>query len=200
MSQHPPFVPTVPTDPAQELDARFAPPTAHVEPIAPLQVAGEPIWFSVSPLKLVVMCTVTLQFYSVYWFYKQWKLVRDREHSSILPAMRAIFPIFFIWSLGTKVRDAEVGPGPRLNAGGMAAAWIVCSLMWKAPGAMWWIAMAAPLFLIPLQNAMNATNRAITPGHPENDRFTWVNWIGIVLGAGFVGMALLGTYIEMNQG
>ena len=58
MSQHPPFVPTVPTDPAQELDARFAPPTAHVEPVAPRQVAGEPIWFSVSPLKLVVMHAV----------------------------------------------------------------------------------------------------------------------------------------------
>lgn len=200
MSQQSPFAPTVPTDPAPELDARFAPPAANVEPVAPPHTAGAPIWFSVSPLKLVVMCTVTLQLYGVFWFYKQWTLVRDREHSSIWPAARAIFPVFFIWSLYNKVRDSEVGPGPRLNAGGMAAAWIVLTLMWKAPDPYWWIAMAAPIFLIPMQNAMNATNRVITPNHEKNDRFTWLNWVGIVVGLGAIVLAVLGALEQMKGG
>ena len=63
-----------------------------------------------------------------------------------------------------------------------------------------WIAMAAPIFLIPMQNAMNATNRVITPNHEKNDRFTWLNWVGIVVGLGAIVLAVLGAIEEMTGG
>lgn len=199
MSQQPESAAALPTDTTSDIAARFAPPQARVEAVAPEQALGQAMWFSVSPLKLLVMCTVTLQLYGVYWLYKQWTLVRDREKSSILPAMRAIFAVFFVWSLFGRVRDSQLGAGVNakdaLSAGGLAAAWIVFSLMWKAPDPVWWIAMVAPAFLMPVQSAMNAVNETVTPGRPRNDRFGALNWIAIVLGSLFIVMALIGTFM-----
>lgn len=203
MSQPQQSASSVPTDPTSDIAARFAPPQARVEAMSPGQLPGQtlgqPVWFSVSPVKLLVMCTVTMQLYGVYWLYQQWKLVRDREKSSIMPAPRAFFGVIFFWALCGRVRDSQLAAGfsakDALNAGGTAAAWIVFSLMWKAPDPFWWVAMIAAVFLMPVQAAMNAVNEAVTPGQPRNDRFTALNWVGIVLGSLFIVMALIGTFM-----
>jgi|AraplaDrversion2_2_1032049.scaffolds.fasta_scaffold00016_24 hypothetical protein len=201
MTQQPPSAAAVPTDATSDIAARFAPPEARVEAIAPehTQAQGQAMWFQVSPLKLAVMCTVTLQFYGIYWLYRQWKLVRDREKSSLMPAMRAIFGVIFFWALCDRVRSSQLAAGvaakDALNAGGIAAAWIVFTLMWKAPDPVWWVALLASLFLMPVQAAMNAVNDAVSPGQPRNDRFSVWNWIAIVLGSLFIVMALIGTFM-----
>ncbi|OWQ90324.1 hypothetical protein CDN99_13225 [Roseateles aquatilis] len=195
MSQHAPLNPTAPVDAASDITTRFAPPQAHVAPVALDQAQARPMWFSVSPVKLLVMCTVTLQFYTVYWFYKQWNLVRLRERSSIIPVARAVFSFFFVWGLFKRVRDSEGAAGASLNAGGLAIGWIVASLMWKAPTPGWWLAMIAPLFLLPAQIAMNAVNATVSPGNARNDRFSVLNWIAIVVGSLFILMALIGTFL-----
>ncbi|SEK55801.1 hypothetical protein SAMN05216359_102195 [Roseateles sp. YR242] len=201
MSQQPPFAPAQPGEPAQpghadfDIAARYAPPEAHVAAVSPERPQGDPMWFSVSPFKLLVMCTVTFQFYSVYWFYKQWRLVRTREKSSIVPALRALFSVLFIWALFTRVRDAQGGVGVTVHATALAAGWVVTSLLWKGVDAAWWLTFFSPLFLLPVQGAMNAMNDAATPGHPRNDGFGILNWIGIVLGGGFLALALIGAFI-----
>lgn len=52
---------------------------------------GQPVLFPVSPLKLVVMSTVTLGIYEIYWFYKNWKLVKQQTDRDIMPFWRAFF-------------------------------------------------------------------------------------------------------------
>ena len=37
-----------------------------------------PLFFTTSPLKLIVMSICTMGIYDLYWFYKNWKLVRER--------------------------------------------------------------------------------------------------------------------------
>lgn len=53
----------------------------------PMQ-AGCPLFFPVSPLKLVVMSIITLNTYELYWFYKNWKLIKQRTDSNIMPFCR----------------------------------------------------------------------------------------------------------------
>jgi hypothetical protein len=54
-----------------------------------------PIYFPVSITKLVVMSLFTCGLYQILWFYKNWRLIKNREHSDIMPVWRSIFPVFF---------------------------------------------------------------------------------------------------------
>ncbi len=193
MSQPTPFAPTVPGQADLDIGARYAPPGSDVEPVLHQGGSAQPLWFAVSPFKLVVMCTVTMQFYTVYWFYKQWSMVKSREKSSIFPVMRGIFAIFFVFQLFNRVRDSAGPFGVGLNATVLACAWAATSLLWKGPGWLWWLSLGAPLFLMPVQSTMNTVNETMAADTPRNDRFSVLNWLAIVLGGGLLVLAFIGT-------
>ena len=63
---------------------------ASTIPVGPPRTPqGQPAFFAVSPLKLIVMSTATLGIYELYWFYKNWKLIKQRTESNIMPFWRA---------------------------------------------------------------------------------------------------------------
>src|SRR4051812_24345977 len=59
----------------------------HVRP----QAAPEPAYHHVSPVKFIIYSICSLGLYNTYWFYKNWRYVRDRDGSNIRPFWRAIF-------------------------------------------------------------------------------------------------------------
>ena len=175
----------------------YAAPAAPLEVAAPIGHAAEAPFFAVGGLKLAVMSLVTMGFYEVYWMYKHWRAIRDREGISIMPVLRAIFAIFFIHSLFVRFRDYEIdgapGPAAGLAAGGLAVGWIIFSLLWKLPGPGWAASMVTFAFLLPAQAAANRVIAAAAPAAPRNERFTAWNWVGIVLGTPMLLSALYGT-------
>ena len=54
---------------------------------------------------------------------------------------------------------------------------------------------ASVAFLVPVQDAINAINRAEVPDHDPNDRFTVWNWIWIVLGGILLSLIALGMVL-----
>ncbi len=104
-------------------------------------------YFAVSPLKLVVMSFCTFTLYQIYWFYKNWWLVKERERSNINPAMRSVFAYFFCYSLFSKLRDTaqENHVAVTLPAGPLAALWIVVTLLSILPDPYWLVSSAAIL-------------------------------------------------------
>jgi len=60
---------------------------------------NRPLYFPVSVAKLVVMSLVTFGLYEIFWFYKNWQLIKLREHSEIRPFWRAFFAIFYCYTL-----------------------------------------------------------------------------------------------------
>jgi len=55
----------------------------------------KPIFSPVSKTKLAVMSICTLGMYDLYWFYKNWGLVKDRNNLEIKPFWRAFFAFFY---------------------------------------------------------------------------------------------------------
>lgn len=67
-------------------------------------------FFVVSTRKLTVLFLATLGMYSIYWFYKQWEAYKDgsdfdSDAGKMWPVMRALFPIFFVFSLLRRLRE-----------------------------------------------------------------------------------------------
>ena len=160
-------------------------------------ISDMPIYFAVSPLKLVVMSICTMGFYELYWFYKNWVLVKKREDSKIIPLGRAFFTFFFCYSLFKRVRDSatKVSVGKAISPGLLATGWIIVTLLWRLPDPLWLITYFAVIFLIPVQNMVNEINIVVAPGHEKNCKFSVWNILGVVVGGLFFLLILFGTFL-----
>src|SRR5262245_38387740 len=93
----------------------YAPPTAAVADVLPPDAERELPFFAVSITKFVVMSICTFSIYEVYWFYKNWRRIMDRENLHIFPFTRAIFAVFFCYQCFSYVRNYQP-PGRETQA------------------------------------------------------------------------------------
>ena len=156
----------------------------------------EPPFFAVSLPKLAVMSACTAGFYEVYWYYRQWKRIQERDGSHILPFWRAAFAFLFCYQCFARIRDYGNGAGlpMRWPPGVLAAGWIATTLLWRLPDPFWWASSLAVLFILPAQAQANRINAHACPGHERNARFSAWNWLVVALGGGFTLLALIGTF------
>ena len=159
--------------------------------------AAQPMFFPVSLLKLVVMSTVTFGIYELYWFYRNWKLIKQRTSRDIMPFWRAFFAFFFCYSFFKEVKDSAasrsvvVGFSPGL----LAVAWIGVTLCWRLPDPYWLVDTLAVLALLPVQKVVNEVNASFAPNHAPNVRFSGWNIAGIVFGGLLLVLAIIGTFL-----
>jgi len=67
-------------------------------------VNAESIYYPVSLPKFIAMWIITYSMYSIYWFYKNWKYIKQRDSSSAMPAARGIFNQFWYYPLYADLR------------------------------------------------------------------------------------------------
>jgi hypothetical protein len=176
----------------------YAPPTAFVDSPAATENAGDaPLYFAVSPLKLVVMSTCTFGLYEVYWFYMNWRIVQRRARPDIWPVPRAIFGLFFCHALFAAIRrDGEARAVDRIpQMGALALGWIVLSMTWKLPEPFDLVSLLTVVPLVPVQVYVNRLNARCAPRHDPNRRFSVLNWAGVVLGGLLVVASILGSFV-----
>lgn len=166
------------------MDAASAPKSHPVWP--------PPLFFPVSVTKLVVMSTVTLGLYQLYWFWRNWILVKNRERTRILPFMRALFPVFFVYALFDRIYEEQPRSRPPVL---LAIAWVLLSIAWRAPDPWWLIAFASVLPLIPVQRRAIRRNALAAPDHDRNGRFTAWNWTLIGVVGLFAILAVIGAFL-----
>jgi hypothetical protein len=188
----------------------YAPPKAAVADVEPADAVGAtPVFFPVSRTKLIVLGMTTLSLYQIYWFYKNWALIRDRGNY-VTAWARALFAVFFCYGLFARIRSHRPDlPSRDLPAGLLATGWIVTTLAGNAFDRMvglfpfptaalviFVVLYLAPvLLLVPVQDAVNTINRAEVPDHDPNDRFTVWNWLWIVGGGLLTGAGILGLFL-----
>lgn len=160
--------------------------------------APELPYFSVSTTKLVVMTLCTFGLYEAYWFYKNWSLIKKRGAPTIWPFWRAVFSIIFCAKCFEDIQSAEAKAGLRssFSAAGMAAGWIITTLLWKLPDPFWLLTNCAVLFLIPVQRAANEINRGVSPLHEVNGSYGGWNIFGVVAGGLLFVLSLVGAFIS----
>jgi hypothetical protein len=176
----------------------YAPPRAVVADVQPLGSDSAVFFFAVSPTKLVVMSVCTMGLYQVYWFYKQWVLIKQRSEPLIIPWARALFGIFWCYNCFEFIRNDErtLQIEPNLPAGPLAIGWIAASLAWRLPEPYFLIGFLAPLLLVPVQRHVNHINAMVAPDHDENSRFSGWNGLAIAVGGIFLALTVLGLALK----
>ncbi|HZQ48364.1 MAG TPA: hypothetical protein VFC07_15210, partial [Verrucomicrobiae bacterium] len=167
-------------------------------PVGPPAIPeGQPVFFPVSPLKLVIMATVTFGIYEIYWFYKNWKLIKQRTKSDIMPFWRAFFGVFFCYPCFKEVNEVAASRGISVpsSPGLLAGSWIILTLAWRLPDRYWLVCFLTPLLLVPTQNAINRLNTVVAPNHVPNSRFSGWNIAGIVVGGIWFVLTIIRTLL-----
>ena len=146
--------------------------------------ASLPIYFPVSITKFLVMHFCTLGGYQFYWFYENWKIIREREQTAISPFWRTFFAFIFCYALFETIRNSAASHKmPQLASPPvLATVWILLSMLWILPDPYWLASFLSIGLLVPIQQMANWINQSSAPNAARNDRFTAWNKFAIVIG------------------
>jgi hypothetical protein len=170
--------------------------------------SAQPPLYVVSNKKFWVMMVMTLGLYSVYWFYRNWKLHKLGVRDNIWPVPRAIFNIFFTHSL-CRVVDARIrhaGLSYNWSPGTIATIYVVLVLIERLAdrlnrgpepdllliGAGFVALFAAILMLWRIQVAINVA--CLDPNGESNDHFSAANYAWMAVGLVLIALVIVGTF------
>ena len=184
----------------------YAPPKAVMTDQVPAD--NRNALYVVSLKKFWLLGVLTLGFYGVYWYYRNWSLIREKDNDNVIPLLRAIFSVFFVHSLFRRI-DA------RLTAAGKDFYWpfeglatlVVISMVLngiltritdegQAGAVLNLISIGLTVVIIYMKTyAQRAINVAADDEHGNsNADFTALNYVWMVLGAIIWMLVLLGIW------
>lgn len=107
--------------------------------------------------RLTIFFILSLGLYGPWWMYKQWVFFREEERLDIWPAARAIFAIFFIYSLFEKIQffAKTAGYNKTYNSGLLFLGFIILTLLSRLPDPAWLISLFSFLFYLQPNDAFN---------------------------------------------
>ncbi|OLS61081.1 hypothetical protein [Pseudomonas putida] len=166
--------------------------------------SATPMFYVVSINKLIALLLVTSNLYAFYWFYRNWSAYRQATGEALVPLLRSIIPVLFMYPLLSRVERGLNATGRRFDWSPLMLTlvmWlvIVASLVspWLSPEpseltppklSHWgrllfetflYFAITTWLFCR-VQRAIN-THEGDLQGQ-ANSQITWANWIWIAVG------------------
>ncbi len=176
-------------------DSIYAPPEAEVA--APR--SDEPRYYVVAPLKFLLLSFLTLTLYFVYWFYRNWRQIKNADNEDIWPPARGFFYFFFTHSLFADIDShfETQGRSYDWNPNLIATVFVIIVVISGLPDRLWPFEMPPlALVLMPLVMTIVLTmllfqgQKAINSACDDvqgnaNGSLTAANWVWMILGGLF---------------
>jgi len=188
----------------QMSDSIYAPPEADVT--APS--GDQPRYYIVAPFKFILLSVLTLTLYFVYWFYKNWRLIKEDDNDDLWPIPRAFFYIFFTHALFTDVQESFKTQEREWDwqPGVLATLFVIVTIAGNLVDRVipyeaypllssllpFGSTLLATFLLLPGQKAINAA--CGDDAGMRNAKLTAANWAWMVVGGIFWLLILIGTY------
>ena len=163
-----------------------------------------PEFYVVSVTKFSLLFILTTGLYALYWFYRNWRLYKEKHQENIWPAPRALFSIFFTHRLfeyvDVRLRNLEAAYKWRPDL--WATLYVVMSIVSYIAERLSAKEIGSPytdllgLLLLPflywsLLQAQKAINVAVgDPQGQTNSEYTIYNWLWMLFG-GFIWVAAI---------
>ncbi|MEG4104782.1 hypothetical protein [Microcoleus sp. S13_C5] len=155
---------------------------------------SQPIFFPVSRLKLFVMSIVTLGFYQVFWFYKNWQLLKAEDESNISPFWRTVFGALYCYPLLAQIKKWAKSRSVYANFSPLwvTVAWIgIIKFCGYLPMPYKLAVLLSVIALLPVQKSVNELNTLMIPYHDPNSRFSIWNILTIAVGCSLLVRAII---------
>ena len=187
--------------------ASSPPPIPQSTPTTPQAVSPSagPVFLHIPVSRLIVMSILSCGLYEIYWIYKNWRYLNERDGMNIKPFWRGWFGIFYCHSLLKTIhQDQELTQveQPSFSPGGLATGWVVlliiASAVGRTPGASASIiSFLIPSFLcfVPVQNYVNSINAKKNPNAPHSE-WSAGHTVCLIFGLLFWGLTLFSIGVE----
>lgn len=161
---------------------------------------NRPAFFPVSVAKLATMSVCTFGLYQIYWFYKNWRLVKSHDQSRISPPWRSVFGLLFCYPLFRRVQSVAQQQSISMpSAALLFAAWTVATFLSYSPPPYLLVSFGSVLFMLPIQRAANRINTQVAPQHDPNGRFGAFNIVIVLIGGLLALLSVIGAFMESVQ-
>jgi hypothetical protein len=162
--------------------------SAEAPPVLPEAAPAPPeaAYFHVAAWKFILLSIATCGIYELYWFYQNWRHIRDRDGSDIWPFWRMVFSPIWCFPLCRDV-DAHGGTISTGTAVGVTAGYFLISATARLPDPWWLLGLLSFVPLLVVVAQINALNRARGARAEYHSRFKAAH-VAISL-LGFMGLA-----------
>lgn len=150
----------------------------------------------VTKSQFIILNFLTFNLYSVWWHYKTWHYFRKKESSDIMPAMRAIFGIFFLYALFKKIKGFAISKGytKSYSSGLLFIGFLFLVLCSYLPEPAYILAFVAVICYAPVIDAFNFSVTSNNDGEIQT-MFSIRQLVLIILGGLIWILALIGLYM-----
>ncbi|HOU69212.1 MAG TPA: hypothetical protein PKW49_11675 [Paludibacteraceae bacterium] len=157
-----------------------------------------PLFLYIPTSRLIILSIVSMGVYEIYWIYKNWRYIKERDGLNISPFWRGWFGIFYCHSLLRRIHsdtEARAFIQPSFSPGGLATGWVLLLILSNIVGRAEEIiasiiAAFIPSFLClaPVQNYINSVEEKRNPGQQY---YKWSSGHIVCLVFGVIVWALL---------
>ena len=155
--------------------------------------------------KFLILSFITFGIYQVWWMFKTWRFFIQKDKVNVMPAVRAVFSIFFGYTLFERIKNYAKSEGYTQNysSAWMFAGYVIFSLLSLFPDPYKVLSIFYILFTIPAFKALNFAKRQSKQFVViEQKKFSTAQMIVIVIFSIFwilILLALILFFIERLQ-
>lgn len=115
----------------------------------------------ISVQKFILLTILTFGLYGLWWMYKSWRFFKQKNGLDVMPAMRALFAIFFVSGLFERILNyaKEKGWDGDYSSAAFAAGFILLQLSSRLRDPYGYFSIFAFAFLITPFNVLNYAKR-----------------------------------------
>jgi hypothetical protein len=152
-------------------------------------------FFPVATHKFIVLSLCSFSIYELYWFYQQWKRIRESSKEAVSPFWRAFFGGLWAIPLLRRIRERADASGISVgwSAGALGTVFMVLSILWRLPDPWWLISFGSIIALVPAVQTCQEINAAAHNPEGLNSDYTTANVATIVIGGLLVVLTIVGA-------
>ena len=154
-------------------------------------------FFTASPSKLVLMSIFTANLYFIFWFYKNFRRIKETTGKNIWPFWRAFFYIFMAYSCFKHIQDVgdKNNTKSNINPGMLATFFLILGFCANLPEPYFIITFFSVFVLFPVNNVAIEINERLIPDFKNNEKFSGWNWVALIIGGIFWFFAIIGLFV-----
>ena len=153
--------------------------------------------------KVLILSLVSFGLYGIWWIYKSWRFFKEKDGLDIMPIARAIFSIFFLYSLFENIQHYARSNGYQktYSSGALFAGQLIFSLASRLPEPYWLVSIISSFFILAPAKALN-----FAIGNSEQYNATTVSGFNgrqiavLVIGGIFWMLVLAGLFLAPETG
>jgi len=141
-------------------------------------------YYHVPLAQLIIFSILTFGLFELYWFYKNWKIIKIREGRKIRPLWRAVFVYFYCYTFFKRILTTAKNKGCQVNVSPILLAifYIVLGILIELPSPYDALSLLSIIPLVYANGIVSSINQQVSEEPLEKFRFNLPLTLFIVVG------------------